>query len=109
MKPVFFLFLLATLVALLLPAAATPAQPPGPTDWKQVPYFDVSTSELRLSTEAGGYAPCNWTGGTPVTNVNSPDWKGWGCYPSFIWAKTCKGAPQSVEITKKVYLPGRPR
>ncbi len=81
-----------------------------PTDWKQKPYFDAVNSELHLPLSQPGWNPdCDWKGppgGVYITNVESPDYTDWSCINSFLWAKTCKGAAQSVSFTKKVYLPG---
>lgn len=81
-----------------------------PTDWKQKPYFDPWNSELKLPLTQPDWNPeCDWkgpAGGVYITNVEFPDYN-WNCLNSFMWAKTCKGGAQSVEFTKKVYLPGK--
>jgi hypothetical protein len=103
------LFLLAALVMLPLLGSATAIA--FPTDWKQKPYFVAIDSELRLTTTQPGFvADCDWKGpkgGTYATNVNNLDWTDFGCITNALWAKTCKGAAQTVQFQKKIYLPGK--
>jgi hypothetical protein len=80
--------------------------------WKKEPWYDPLNSELWLVTNtptSGGAKACGWPGAAYVLNSNTNDNKLWGCgRPTFVWAKTCTAAQQTVSFTKKIFLPGAP-
>jgi hypothetical protein len=101
----------ATLAVVVTGAGAAPSDLP-PTPWKMEPWYDAVNSELWLvSTGApGGVAKCTWKGAAYVLNSNTNDFKLWGCArPSYIWAKTCTKAAQTVSFTKRIFVPGAPK
>jgi hypothetical protein len=100
--------LAAAAAATLLIVGAGSAVPPLP--WKMAPYYDAVNSDLVLVTypKGSGDSRCFWTG-TYVLNSNTNDFQIRGCgRASYLWAKTCTAAAQTVKISKRVYIPGRP-
>jgi hypothetical protein len=82
-----------------------------PTPWKMEPYYEAVNSELWLVSYGGpgGEKKCAWTGAWTQTNSLTQDFKLWGCArPSYIWAKTCTKAAQTVSFTKRIFVPGAP-
>ena len=102
------------LVALVALCAALPAAAKIPPEWitaQKQPYWEVSRAALELVTlDLATDSKCGFTGGKYV--LNGP--RGYtatsctGRDGAYLWAKTCKAGAQTVQFTKRVWLPGTP-
>lgn len=103
------LFPWLVLVSLALAVTATASATPG--EWRLKPWYDAVNNELELPlTQPGWNKDCDWKGpASPlITNLpGQPDYEGWNCLSSFMWAKTCKPGRQVVEFKKTITLPGK--
>ena len=105
-----FLAAVATAALAAAGAGAAPSDIP-PTPWKMEPWYDAVNSELWLGTSGApaGVAKCNWKGASYVLNTNTQDFKITGCGRiSYVWAKKCTAAAQTVKFTKRIFVPGKP-